>query len=179
MNIKNNIEYLFKLNVSNYQISKDTKISQMTLSKYATGKSELGNMTLDNAIKLNDYYNKIKGEIEMKTYTNYFTIDIEVNKVLEVKIQEDVYKVRNSDLDYALKQDIDAFAWIADEIDQNILEHIDNDWDIEEIESAEYTRINKDTNENEIVKIYINVKKVDDDNYKVNINEAKCFTEPL
>src|SRR5690625_3305918 len=42
--------------VSNYKISKDTKIARMTLSDYATGKSNIGNMKLDHADTLNKYY---------------------------------------------------------------------------------------------------------------------------
>src|SRR5699024_2070576 len=49
--------------VSNYKISKDTGIRQSTLSDYATGKSDIGNMKLDHAEMLNKYY---KEEVEMK-----------------------------------------------------------------------------------------------------------------
>jgi len=50
---------LFKSGISNYQISKATGISQVILSKYATGKSDVGKMTLDNAIKLYDYFKEL------------------------------------------------------------------------------------------------------------------------
>lgn len=61
--IKNAIEYLLlNSQITNYQISKDTGIRQTTLSKYATGESNVGNMSLDNAIKLYNYY--LKGEIQ-------------------------------------------------------------------------------------------------------------------
>lgn len=57
--MKENIEKLLKSGmVSNYRISKDTGIIQTTLSSYATGKSNIGNMKLDHAILLNDYYTK-------------------------------------------------------------------------------------------------------------------------
>jgi|SRR5690625_918454 len=52
--------------VSNYRIHKDTGISQATLSDYATGKSDLGNMKLNIAEKLNDYYIKKEEENKMK-----------------------------------------------------------------------------------------------------------------
>ena len=59
MDIKNNIKKLLKSKeVSNYRISKDTGIAPMTLSDYATGKTKIGSMRLDHAIKLNDYYLK-------------------------------------------------------------------------------------------------------------------------
>lgn len=51
--------------ISNYQISKATGIAQTTLSDYATGKSKIGNMKLDHALKLYDYYKKYKDVVEM------------------------------------------------------------------------------------------------------------------
>lgn len=61
--MKKAIEFLlFNSGVSNYQIAKATGISQVVLSKYATGKSDVGRMTLDNAEKI---YNYFKEWIEM------------------------------------------------------------------------------------------------------------------
>lgn len=58
--MKNNIKKLLGLEKpSNYKISKDTDISQATLSDYSTGKSDIKNMKLDHAIKLNNYYEVI------------------------------------------------------------------------------------------------------------------------
>lgn len=55
--MKKIIEYLlFKSDVSNYQISKKTGISQVVLGKYTNGKSEMGRMTLDNALKLKKFF---------------------------------------------------------------------------------------------------------------------------
>ncbi len=62
MSIKSNIEALLQSEISNYKISKETGIAQTTLGDYTTGKSKIGNMKLDHAITLNEYYNKIKGE---------------------------------------------------------------------------------------------------------------------
>jgi len=57
--MKDNIKKLLIAdNPSNYRISKDTGIAQTTLSDYATGKSDIGNMKLDHALKLNGYYLK-------------------------------------------------------------------------------------------------------------------------
>ncbi|MGM8213152.1 hypothetical protein ACLIBH_10210 [Virgibacillus sp. W0430] len=65
MNIKENIQKLLESKeISNYKISKDTGIAPMTLSDYATGKSIIGNMKLDHAIKLNEYYLKNKDILE-------------------------------------------------------------------------------------------------------------------
>lgn len=69
--MKNNIAQLLNSDISKYRISKDTGIAQSTLSDFATGKSKIGNMKLDHAITLNDYYNKIKGDIKMKAYYVY------------------------------------------------------------------------------------------------------------
>lgn len=57
--------------ISNYQISKATGIAQTTLSDYATGKSKIGNMKLDHALKLYDYYKKYKDVVEMLELTDY------------------------------------------------------------------------------------------------------------
>lgn len=64
--MKQAIEYLlFRSNISNYQISQATGLSQVLLSKYSTGKSDIGRMTLDNAIKLYNYFKEV---LEMMEY---------------------------------------------------------------------------------------------------------------
>lgn len=61
MGLKENIkELLENEEVSNYQISKSTGIAQTTLSRFARNESDIGNMSLDNALKLNAYYNQLK-----------------------------------------------------------------------------------------------------------------------
>ncbi|POD46303.1 hypothetical protein BKM15_26030 [Pseudomonas syringae pv. syringae] len=61
--IKVAIEKLFAdPKVTNYQISKTTGISQVSLSKFAKGESSIDNMPLGNALKLYDYYKKMEGE---------------------------------------------------------------------------------------------------------------------
>lgn len=58
--MKKQIEWLLlESDVSNYQISQATGISAVMLHKYTTGKSVIGNMTLDNAIKLQNYYMEV------------------------------------------------------------------------------------------------------------------------
>ncbi|GAA0347256.1 hypothetical protein [Oceanobacillus oncorhynchi] len=54
--IKDNISKLFDSDVSNYAIHKATGISQSSLADIKKGKAKLGNITLDKAIKLNNYY---------------------------------------------------------------------------------------------------------------------------
>lgn len=74
--MKKAIEYLlFKSSVTNYQISKATGITQVLLSKYARGVSDIGRMTLDNAIKLHNYYKELLIMWEKK----YGTVEFEGN----------------------------------------------------------------------------------------------------
>lgn len=57
--MKDNIKKLLTAKQpSNYRINKDTGIPQTTLSDYARGVSDIGNMKLDHALKLNEYYLK-------------------------------------------------------------------------------------------------------------------------
>lgn len=60
---KNEVEHLLlKSDVSNYRISKDTGIGEGTLNKYKRGEADIENMTFGNAIKLQQYYLKLKEE---------------------------------------------------------------------------------------------------------------------
>lgn len=57
--IKNNIEKLiFESDLSNYKISQETGIAQSTLSDIKKGKAKIGNIKLDLAEKLNEFYLK-------------------------------------------------------------------------------------------------------------------------
>jgi len=59
MDIRENIRKLLESDeVSNYAIHKKTGIAQSTLSDLKIGKSKIGNMKLDVALKLNEYYIK-------------------------------------------------------------------------------------------------------------------------
>lgn len=53
---------LFESGITSYKIAKVTGISQYTLGKYKKGKSDIGNMSLDNAELLHECYLKIKKE---------------------------------------------------------------------------------------------------------------------
>lgn len=71
--MKKQIEWLlFRSGITNYQISQATEISQVALSKYTTGKSDIGRMTLDNASKLYDYYKEVLRTMENKFGTVVF-----------------------------------------------------------------------------------------------------------
>jgi len=57
--IKRNIEkLLFESDVSMYEVSKETGIAQTSLSRYTRKETDINNMRLGHAIKLNDYYLK-------------------------------------------------------------------------------------------------------------------------
>lgn len=62
--IINNIKkLLFESEISMYEVSKATGIPQTTLSRFVRKESDIENMSLKNALKLNDYYLKhYKGE---------------------------------------------------------------------------------------------------------------------
>lgn len=54
--MRKEIEWLlFESRITSYQISKGTGIAQYTLGKYKKGKSDIGNMSLDNAELLYKY----------------------------------------------------------------------------------------------------------------------------
>lgn len=66
--MKKEIEFLlFESGVSNYKISQITGISAPALQKYSNKTSDVENMTLGNAIKLYDCYQKLRKEKEIKT----------------------------------------------------------------------------------------------------------------
>ena len=59
IDIKKNIEkLLFESGESMYAIHKATGIAQTTLSRFTRKESDIDNMSLKNAIKLNEYYLK-------------------------------------------------------------------------------------------------------------------------
>lgn len=64
--IKDNInKLLFESELTNYQISKKTGIAQTTLSRFTRKESDIENMSLKNALKLNDLWKTIS-ETEKK-----------------------------------------------------------------------------------------------------------------
>lgn len=61
--MKKQIEWLLtESGISNYKISKETGISEVMLGRYSSGKVEVGRMSLDNAIRLYDFYIKVSKE---------------------------------------------------------------------------------------------------------------------
>lgn len=67
MKIKENIKKLLKSDITAYRISKETGISESQLSRMKKGEIEIGRITLDNAIKLNEFWEENKmGSVEGK-----------------------------------------------------------------------------------------------------------------
>lgn len=105
--MKNNIVKLLASDlVSNYRISVDTGISQSTLSDLANGKAELGNMKLDHALILNEYYIKLEEEKEMKTWVRglHFVQEVEFDGDLHEFVvvngkDEEVARITPADLE--------------------------------------------------------------------------------
>lgn len=64
--IRKNIEKLLKSGITAYRLSKDTGIALNSVNRLITGKTYIGNITLDNAEKLNEYYLKKVASYDMK-----------------------------------------------------------------------------------------------------------------
>lgn len=65
--MRQNIEaLLFKSGLSGNKIANESGVPQSTVSRFLTGESKLDNMKLSTVESLNEYYNKIKGDIKMK-----------------------------------------------------------------------------------------------------------------
>lgn len=100
--MKKAIEWLlFRADISNYQISKATGISQVVLSKYTNGKSDIGRMTLDNALKLYDYFEHVLRELERK----YGSVEFEGKQYI---LTQDAYLHGTHDQPYYRAHAIDA-----------------------------------------------------------------------
>lgn len=58
--IKENIKALLDSEVSAYQISKDTGIDRARLGRLKKGEIDIGRLTLDTALILNNYWEQIE-----------------------------------------------------------------------------------------------------------------------
>lgn len=86
MKIKENIKKLLKSDTTAYRISKETGISESQLSRMKKGEIEIGRITLDNAIKLNEFWEELKMK-NFKTVGTWWN-----DKSIElVDIEGDVY----------------------------------------------------------------------------------------
>lgn len=71
--MKKELEYLLlRSNISNYQISKATGIGQNVLSKYSNRISDIGNMSLDYALLLHNYFKEMLKSMDNKFGTVTF-----------------------------------------------------------------------------------------------------------
>ncbi|WP_277680324.1 hypothetical protein [Gracilibacillus dipsosauri] len=75
--IKENIEKLLNSELTNYRISKLTGIDQATLSRFKNGKTKIGDMKLDNALKLNNLWEEYKMEIVNTKFIEGFEKDMD------------------------------------------------------------------------------------------------------
>ncbi|MFB8468341.1 hypothetical protein [Enterococcus thailandicus] len=55
----NKIQALFDSKISAYAIEKDTDIRRMTITNYRNGKADILNMSLDKAIKLQEFWEEL------------------------------------------------------------------------------------------------------------------------
>ncbi|GEM_PF-3212925 len=72
------IQWLLEQQISRYQISKNTGITEMTLSRLTNGASKIENLPLKTAAALTEYAEKImKGREEMRTWErkNYYVAE--------------------------------------------------------------------------------------------------------
>lgn len=61
-------ELIFSESISAYSIEKETGVSRMTITNYRNGVSDFENMTLTNAMKLQELINKLEEENIMTTF---------------------------------------------------------------------------------------------------------------
>ncbi|MEN2765849.1 hypothetical protein [Ornithinibacillus xuwenensis] len=63
--MKEDIQKLINSAITGYKIHKETGISESTISRIRSGKIEIGSISLDNAIKLHEFYKQHKEEIKL------------------------------------------------------------------------------------------------------------------
>lgn len=66
MNLKDKVQALFDSDISDYRISKDTGVSQPTVTRYHNGTSELDSMSLGTAQKLSRYWDAAMIDVALK-----------------------------------------------------------------------------------------------------------------
>src|SRR5690625_6074 len=102
--IKENIEKLLNSELTNYRISKLTGIDQATLSRFKNGKTKIGDMKLDNALKLNNLWEEYKMEIVNTEFIEGFEKD------MDNVVSDGVYKYVLSEVtlgDGSIKYEVD------------------------------------------------------------------------
>ena len=176
MLLKDNIErLLFESGISNYKISKDTGIAQTTLSRFSTKKSTVGNMSLDNAIKLNEYYKKRM--IEMLTYKGLEYKDEQVNVEFTIKGFEDVIRryesIKYSDVDFELRPSRETLKEeFAEDLGNELEETLDNEYD-----EITVGYVNNDSNTSEFMKFDFKIEEETKTDIIVKVKYLESFIE--
>ncbi|MCC2250091.1 helix-turn-helix domain-containing protein [Virgibacillus sp. AGTR] len=62
--MKEDIRKLIESDITGYKIKKETGISESTISRIRRGQIDIGSITLDNALKLYEFYQNHKNEIK-------------------------------------------------------------------------------------------------------------------
>lgn len=61
--VKEEVRKLIESNITGYKINKETGISESNISRLRKGQIDIGSISLDNAVKLHEFYQKHKQEI--------------------------------------------------------------------------------------------------------------------
>ncbi|WP_079708635.1 hypothetical protein [Paraliobacillus ryukyuensis] len=94
--IKENIESLLKSSLTSYRISQMTGISESQLSRIKAGKISIGQITLDNALKLNQFWEDFKMEIVNNEVIETFEVNTD-NIVVDGKHEYVLNKITFGD----------------------------------------------------------------------------------
>lgn len=136
--IKQSIVNLFNIpELSRYRIAKDTGISESALKKYIDGQSDIGNMTLNNAIKLHEYYQQIKDTVpaiddrdilfgKLLSIANAISINVfESNKLPVFITYSDRYVKAPASTFEKIHDDIMQYAYKFNDYDISLLQTFD------------------------------------------------------
>lgn len=142
--MKKEIEELLNSDLTSYKIAKETGITVQQIDRYRKS-SKVGNITLDNAIKLYDYYKrrtrkmikltfKYKGT-EKEVYSDslegavreafeYFKNDEHANEVFEIGAEEFIKDYLNGEVKY-VGETVEYFKDIETVWDMNFLQTLE------------------------------------------------------
>lgn len=93
MGIKENIRNLLALDISSYEINRKTGVTRQSIDKYRNGQAEIGNMSLDNALALSNYWEELNMTLEERILKALAEMDEEIRGSLY-----DVYEESNGNL---------------------------------------------------------------------------------
>ena len=100
--MKKDIEILLNSNLTSYSIAQETGISIRQIDLYR--KKNIGNITLDNALKLHELYKKLNKGVKMKNEIKKFVGDEKFEIIIEVaysdgELSSSVDILKTSDID--------------------------------------------------------------------------------